>query len=354
MIFDTDVHAWAPVILALQHPGYFYPIGLCLFVVAAILWWWLPEYKSQQKFPTDDDKARTARTALRSDLTLFYSGSVIVLGIVGAIVQFQANIERDQRQQRLTLASDNGKLFANAVEQLQKASDLAQLGAIYNLSELMKQEGFYWPSVIQLNEFLRQAVQAANGNVNRAEIHNSLYVLSERDNRGDGESMMLRDAEPFPLNFSSLNLKGLAFSGLKMWSANFRNTNLSFTFLPGAKLGSGDFECANFEKTNLTPSSLYKGTGATELGAKLRNANFRKARLANVQFQKDHGIVDVENACFEDADITGADISGFNLSRAAGLKQEQVVLSGSHPPVPSDFKVLPCKSFESLCPSTPK
>jgi uncharacterized protein YjbI with pentapeptide repeats len=352
MIFDTDVHAWSPVILALQHPGYFYPIGLGFFVVAAILWWWLPEYASRQKFPTDVEKAQTARTALRSDLTLFYSGSVIVLGIIGAIVQFQANIERDQRQQRLTLASDNGKLFANAVKQLQEKSDLSQLGAIYNLSELMKQEGFYWPSVTQLNEFLRQAVQTAKGEVNRAEIVNSIYVLSERDNRG-GNPMLLRDAEPFPLNFFALNLSGLAFSELKMWSANFQNANLSSTILPGAKLGSGDFSCANFEGANLTPSSLYKGTDPTELGAKLGNANFRKARLANVLFQKDHGVVNVENACFEGADITNADISGFDLSKAAGLTKEQIALSGSHPAVPADFKVLSCKSFESLCPSTP-
>jgi hypothetical protein len=134
---ETAVHDAAPIVLALTYPGTFYSICLALFVAAAFLWWLLP---SLQKRPS-------ARKGLRTDLSLFYTGSVVAFGIIGTMIQFQSNIQRDQQQQRLALSSENAKRFDGAVKQLQKISDISALSAIYTLAELTKQDGFYWPSI---------------------------------------------------------------------------------------------------------------------------------------------------------------------------------------------------------------
>jgi len=330
---ETAVHDAAPIVLALTYPGTFYSICLALFVIAALLWWLLP---SLQKRPS-------AQKGLRTELSLFYTGSVVAFGIIGTMIQFQSNIQRDQQQQRLALSSENAKRFDGAVKQIQKQSDISALGGIYTLGELTKQDGFYWPAVALLNAYLRHAAQAPGGDVNRAEIANSLHVLSERN-------WEYRKGEPFPLDFSSLNLKGLRFSELKLWGSNFRNSNLSDVFLPGAKMEGTDFYCVNFEGANFQKSYLHKPTGPAELGPKLNSTNFRNAMLNEVAFkQNEYSFVDVEGTCFEGANLTGADIRGFDLSKAAGLTRDQILSSKEHPEVSGDFRSQSCRPFRDLC-----
>jgi len=312
-----------PIALALKHPWIFYSRGLALFFVAAVAWWQL----------TNRLKSHSARKALRTDLSLFYTGAVVALGIIGAVVQFQSNIERDQRQQRLALSSENAKRFDIVVAQLQKASDSARLGALYSLAELSRQDGFYWPSIVQLTAYLRHVAQGST--TNPAEMHHLLYLLSERD-EGHWE---YRFSEPFPLDLSFLNLKDLKLSGAKLYGMNFRNTDFSGSILPGADLAHSDLACANFENANFYPGYLHATTGAAKLGPKLSFANFRNAWLDGVEFKEG---VDVEGACFEGARLQGADISGFDLKKARGLRKSQIESSKGNPRAPADFEELSC------------
>jgi uncharacterized protein YjbI with pentapeptide repeats len=331
-----------PVALVLKHPGLFYSACFVVLAVAALVWWILPRL---QKLPAE-------KSGLRRDLSLFYTGSVIAAGVIGAIIQFQANIERDQQQQaitlsqfqqqqKLTLSAENAKRFDGAVKRLQGQSDLQALGAIYTLRELSTQEGFYWPSTTMLNAYLRSALVALD-DVNSAAIVGALYILSTRD-------WEARNADPFPLDFSRLNLRGLHFSKLQLWGNDFQFSNLAEAILPGAKLEGADFSCANFEKADFEQNSLQNATDPAELSSKLRGANFRYAILRNVIFKKDNGWVNVENACFENADLAHADISGFDLSNVTGLTVEQINSTDQHPVVPPAFQSKPCVAFEALC-----
>jgi uncharacterized protein YjbI with pentapeptide repeats len=259
------------------------------------------------------------------------------------MIQFQSNIQRDQQTQRHALSSENAKRFDSAVKQLREKSDFAALGAIFTLGELSKQDGFYWPSVALINAYLRQETQVPHADSNRAVIVSSLNMLSQRDWR-------YRDGEPSPLDFSSLSLKGLLFSEPRLWGSNFRFTDLSGAILPGAKMEGTDFHCANFEGANFQESSLYNTTGATELGPKLSSANFRNANLSNVIFKRnEYHFVDVENACFEGATLTGADISGFDLDKVTGLTPEKIQTAKVRPDVPATYSSKPCQSYRDLC-----
>jgi len=328
---ENVLHDPAPIAWALKHPGVFYSTCLAVFFLAALLWWLLPLL---QRRPS-------ARKGLRTDLTLFYTGSVVAAGIIGAIIQFQANVERDQQQQRFTLSSENAKRFDSAVGQLQKHSDLVELGAVNALGELSKQDGFYWSSIAMLSAYLRHAVRASDG-INSAVVAGAFYILSVRN----WES---RNSEPFPLDFSSLNLKGLHYSQLQLWGSNFQLSDLSGAILPGAKFESADFSCANFENAIFQPSYLQNATDPAELGPKLANANFRNANLIAVLFKSSS--VDVENACFEGANLGGADISGFDLSKVTGLDLNQIRSTKKHPDVSDDFHPKPCMAFKDLCPT---
>jgi hypothetical protein len=355
VISDTNVHAWTPIILALEHPEYFYPVFLVVFLIAAGIWWWWPYYQATRYFPTAAEKRQAAESALRKDLTLFYTGSVVVFGIIGAVIQFQANLERDHRQQRASLSAENAKRFDGAVTQLQSGLPLSTLGGIFALSELMTQEGFYWQTVAEIQEYVRRAIQNAKGNINTAEIHNALRTLSERD----AGFWVNRFSEPFPLDFSGIDLSNLKFSRLKLWGSDFQNTNLSGAELPGAMMEGTEFHCADFENAHLEMSYLHESTDPTELGPNLTRTNFRNAYLFNVRFKPDHNddrkgtYVDTSDSCFQGANLDGADISHFDLTNAPGLTREQINKTQFHPVIPEGFQPILCNSFKSLCPTTP-
>jgi uncharacterized protein YjbI with pentapeptide repeats len=346
---EIEIHSWSPVVWALQHPQYFYPGLGIIFLLAAITWWCVPYFLSRRSFPDNPSKRQAAETSLRTALTLFYTGSVVALGIIGAVIQFQANLERDFRQQQLALSAENAKRFDNAVERLRSTSaPLQNLSALSAFSNLIKQDGFYWPTVAEVLEYFRLIVQQG-GDVNRPEISNALWILSTRE-------WSKQSTEPFPLDFSGLDLHNLTFSGLQLWGTNFQNTNLSGAILPGAKLEGADLFCADLQNTRFEKSSLFQETAAAELGSKLANVNFRNANLSNVVFKHNsEGSVDTTGACFEGAIMDDADISHFDLQNVSGLTIHQIEATRreNRPVLPPNFTLRNCQPFEEICRNTP-
>jgi uncharacterized protein YjbI with pentapeptide repeats len=351
MIADFDIHAWSPVVLALHYPRTFYIALLLFFLIAAFAWWFLPHYVITRLIPEDLTHRQATESSVRKDLSLFYAGSVVVFGVIGAIIQFQANVERDYQQRDASLSVQNGELFEKAVTRLDSASALSTLSAISSLTELMRQKGYYWASVSEISEFLRKSI-SQHADLNALDKLNAIRALSTRD----AGAWSNRFTEPFPLDFSGLDLTDFRFSQLWLWGSTFRSTNLTGSQLPGAKMESTDFECANFERAQLQMSSLFETTDPTEIGPKLNRVNFRHANLSKVIFKTDsNNRVHVEDACFEGATLDGADLSGFDLSEPSGLTRSQIEKTSAHPPIPADFdsKVKKCKEFKEICLTTP-
>jgi uncharacterized protein YjbI with pentapeptide repeats len=166
-----------------------------------------------------------------------------------------------------------------------------------------------------------------------------------------------RFSEPFPLDFSNLDLSSLAFSNLKLWGSDFQNTNLSNSFLPGAQMEATDFTCANFENAQLGMSTLGVETLPSQIGAKLNGANFHNAHLENVQFIGDgraKAQMHLKDTCFEGAHLHHADITGFDLTEPSGLTSDQIKSTDKHPSIPRDFEKKPCSAFTDLCKRTPR
>jgi uncharacterized protein YjbI with pentapeptide repeats len=350
MISTLNVREWSPVLLALEYPQYFYPILILGFSVAAVAWWLVPQYSARRWYPTDPANRQAAESSFRRDLSLFYTGSVVVLGILGAVIQFVATLDRNHQQEVDTLSATNSTSFSQAITNLQLDSPLAVLSAISALSALAHQDGFYWGSTVELNELLREAIPKRD--VNSLEIHNALYVLSQRD----AGIWTNRLNEPFPLDFSNLNLSGLKFSSLMLWGSDFRYANLSGSYLPGTLMEGTDFTCTNFEGANLKMSTLYAPTHASEIGPKLEKANFRHADLSNVQFMGDKNNnleMYTTDACFDEATLDGADLSHFDLTAPSGLAPDKIKRAKSYPPIPAGFNEKPCMPFHDLCPTNP-
>jgi uncharacterized protein YjbI with pentapeptide repeats len=275
--------------------------------MAALVWWVLPRWAAK-KYHDGTTASKETEVAARTNLTLVYGGAVVVFGIIGAVIQFQSNLERDHLQRRSALSAQNSRRYDAAIAQLEKNTALTKLAGIASLAELTKQEGFYWHAVASLHTFLRRELdkERPKEGINRAEVTNALLALSERD-VGVWNN---RFSEPFPLDFSGLNLSGLRFSGLMLWGSDFNHANLTGVTLPGAKFEGIDFECANLQGADFRRSSLHVATDPTELGPKLMGVNFRHARLNEVVFKRNEnyngGLVNTEDACFEDADLTGS------------------------------------------------
>jgi len=342
-----------PISFALKYSAIFYGLLFFAIVVIAAIWWLLPIWYGRRSSPKNLKRRRDAETQLRSNLSIFFSGGVIALGIIGVIIQFQANIERDHRQQRLTLSAENVKRFNESVTQLEK-TPLAALGAISTLSELAKQDGFYWAAISEVHEFLRQAI-LKGGDINRAEIRNAFRVLSERDL----DTWRNRSTEPSPLDFTTLDLGRLKFSRLRLEGSDFGYTNFSDARLPGADFAGADFRCANFENSHLDPSYLYENTNPTALGPKLEKVNFRNSFLYDVKFRPGNDdndksyVLQLTDACFEGAHLDGADISHMDVTNVSGLTRDQINQAKFPPNNLNDFTFKPCKPFKDLCPTTP-
>lgn len=247
------------------------------------------------------------------------------------------------------MSAQNATRFDNAVTQL-KSTDLPLqiLGAISIFTDLIKQDGFYWPTVAEVTEYLRLAARQ-KGDINRPEVINALVLISERD-------WLMQSAEPFPLDFSVLDLHNLQFTTLQLWGSNFRDANLSGAILPGAKLEGADLFCGNLQNAQFQMSSLSKATTPSELGPKLANVNFRNANLSNVVFKPDaNGGVETDGACFEGANLKDADISHLDLRNVPGMALEQIQMTNkqSRPTVPVNFVKRQCESFSVQCPQTP-
>ena len=108
----------------------------------------------------------------------------------------------------------------------------------------------------------------------------------------------------------------------------------------------------------LRSSSLHRETAPSEVGPNLGQVNFRGADLRGVKFMKPKNVVtswlDVLEACFEGAQLDGADISVIDLQKADGLTADQIKSAAAYPPLPANFQKRDCKAYAKLCTNTPK
>lgn len=285
-----------PVSWALLHPTLFY-LGLAVVMLAvAALWWLLPPWVAGARyFGTISKRDAAAESEFRRNLTLFLSGGAVALGIIGAIVQFQANIEKDQRQQRAALAAQNTKRFNEVIKQLaEKSPPVAEtLAAVLNLSVLMGQDDFYWPATIQLNAFVRERANTKDRDINRVDVKSAILAISERN-------WTMQKSEPFPLDFRGTDFSGLTFQNLKFWGLDFQGANFTDSALPGANFSGADLSGANFSGADFFGLLHGKELQPAKMGAKLEKANFQCADLRGVEIEGEADL-NVAGACFNGA-----------------------------------------------------
>ena len=147
-------------------------------------------------------------------------------------------------------------------------------------------------------------------------------------------------------DFSGAMLMGCAFANTQMRRAVFTGANLlEATWgnadwqgaklagqvfhkrdLRGMRLPEADLSATTFMECNLSGVDLHGATleSATFVASNLDAADLRTARCA--------GAVAVQNSCMKDADLSGADLRGFNFGAGdlRGAKMVRAVLDGAN------------------------
>lgn len=157
-------------------------------------------------------------------------------------------------------------------------------------------------------------------------------------------------------NFEGANLSGVDFSMTDLSRTNIKKANFSKTMLVRASLAQSDATGANFERAEGYRSNLsgISASGASFVSAEMQRANFSDADLTNVDFTKAElgravfykaklantrfALVNLSRSTFHNVDIGGpvdftnaflflTRIEGVDLSKATGLKQDQIALA---------------------------
>ena len=148
------------------------------------------------------------------------------------------------------------------------------------------------------------------------------------------------------------------------WQTNLTKANLSKAKLAGAQMSRANFTGAKLDEASLSKAELNRSdftgadlTGVDATKAELARVNFTKAKLDGVDF----GYANLARARLEGLDLAGVKFGGAymlltqigrsDLSKAQGLKQEQIDLAcGTRetklPPGLTAPKSWPCPSDE--------
>jgi uncharacterized protein YjbI with pentapeptide repeats len=157
-------------------------------------------------------------------------------------------------------------------------------------------------------------------------------------------------------NFDGANLANTDFSMTDLGRSSMKGANVTKAGLVRTSLAQSDLTGANFDKAEGYRSDFtaVKATGASFVAAELQRGNFSSADLRNTDFTKAElgraifyratfenthfAMANLSRALFHNASFAGAAdftdafmfltrIEGVDLTRATGLKQEQIALS---------------------------
>ena len=263
-------------------------------------------------------EAIDSRVKLRNDLVATPLQSVTVLAVVaGVLLTFQQFAEDRQRaaaERVLTRQGQAGERFTRAVEQLGSDRQGIQLGGIYGLGQIAKQDPESREVVAQvLVGYLRsrtaEPVKPPTNppvelGVRAPDVQAVLTVLGQPDTASP-------DA---PLELRKLDLNGANLIEADLTSADLTEANLSDTTLTGAFLDRANFTSAFLNRANLTGASMIGATfdQAELIEAELTHAKLTRARLVNMRLT----MADLTGADLRAADLRGADLTGADLTGA--------------------------------------
>ncbi|MAP19239.1 MAG: hypothetical protein CL626_09520 [Aurantimonas sp.] len=153
--------------------------------------------------------------------------------------------------------------------------------------------------------------------------------------RAEVEALLARATNAAPADLSRAELNGLDLSrldlaGADLTSAYLNGTDLSNARLAGAKLDQAWGLGANFAGANLSGASLFQSQmqdatfdgadlSAARIAGDFSRASFVRANMSGADFSADmrNQSMGLMRGVLNSADLTGTDLSGANLSRAA-------------------------------------
>jgi hypothetical protein len=253
-------------------------------------------------------EATDRRHKLRNDLVTTALQPVAVLAVLaGAFVAFQQLTEDRQQalaDRVLTRQGQAGERFTRAVDQLGSDRQDVQLGGIYGLGQIARQDP---DSRLAVTDVLvaylrRRAAPPAKPPTNRSvelgvrapDVQAALTVLGRPETESVDSALDLRG-----LDLSGADLIGADLSGADLTGADLARAFLNNANLTGVGLGGATLDQAELIDANLTR-------------AKLTIANLAATRLIRVRFTG----AELDGTVLRGADLTGADFTGVDLEQA--------------------------------------
>jgi hypothetical protein len=256
----------------------------------------------------------TTNPAIFSPLLAFVGSLLTFAGIAaGAWIAFLRHLEqtRADRQRRIT------ESFAKAVEQLGNEKIQVRHGGIYTLERIARESELdYWPIMETLTAFVR--VQAHWKDENTA--------LPQVAIGHDQPKTPLRpppaDIEAVLAVIRRRDAKSRKREQVNEWILDLTLTDLRMAFLHKAHLEGADLRKTHLEGANLREVHLEGAhlNRAYLEGANLLNAHLEGAILAGAHLEG----TDLDGVYLDEANLTVTHLEGADLSKAKGLKQDQI------------------------------
>jgi uncharacterized protein YjbI with pentapeptide repeats len=293
--------------------------AIALFVIACLLWWWLPKWQMRY-VTTGDPKARAdIEDNFRKTITQLLGGAAVLLGAAaayyGTLQTLQVNKDQAQRSEQAA----RGLLFSNQVskgfEQLgNKDSIVVRLGGIYALEGVMNiSEQYHRPILEALCAFVRDGTNTRKGTDPPAtDIQAALTVIGRRT--------VTVEREPSYFDEFPVDLQYVHIPRANLQNAGLANADLQYADLSHALLADAELNHAMLGSATLVNAVL--------LDARLENAFMAQAKLNGALLAQ----ASLINSTLEEADLTGAGLMDANLSGSylAGARLIGANLTGAN------------------------
>lgn len=284
--------------------------------------------------------ARTAaaasdRTGQRAARLAILAGAIALFGAGISWSSHRETVKRNKTDAKNADAERRDARFATAIEHLAHANVAIQVGGIYTLEALAKEDPDRSEPVVQIltnytasDRERRREESWRNGAIAPSPAQMQIaFAASARARIAD---------TPLDLTFADLFGASLGFAALgdaTLTCASLAEANLNAADLSGSTLDRADLTGASLTGANLAFATLTESNlqGAHLAGSYLGHARLTSAVLAGADLTgADLTAADLTDANLAGADLTGAILNGTNLTGARGAFDRLVLVDDEH------------------------
>jgi hypothetical protein len=311
-----------------------YGLGILLITYSiVILVWKLPKWQISVWKNNVDPKSNieikdylAAENSARSTIAQILGGVFVFVGLYFTAVGLKNSAQTLElsRQGQIT------ERYTKAVLQISnKDQPDIVIGGIYTLGRIPKESPpDHWPIMEVLTAYVRRA-SPIDRQYLQCDITESPEAILSRAVRPDVQAVMnvlkQRDVEYEKGLTESLNLQFSDLARVNLFGAHLDKALFDSSIMKGASFdGKATLKGSSFQFANLAYTTFET---ADLTGAAFRNAscltgtNFTQANLTEADFRSSNYLLGTD---FTDAILVNADFTGVDLSRAEGLRPEQI------------------------------